>query len=103
LLKIGLEHQALSVGRMPPQAPQDGYVITLGTQTMLSLPIFTKDLKFDPIRDLPPINIIVDTQTVWVTNPTGPFTTFDGMVRFAKANPGKLNNGAASARSVTAL
>src|SRR5687768_2852001 len=45
---IGLEYLAR-------QAPADGYTITiLATSNLALLPVTTKDLRFDPLKDLPP-------------------------------------------------
>ncbi len=75
-------------------SPADGYttVITY-VSPLASLPVQVKNLKFDPLKDLPPITTVFGIKAFLVTPINQPWTTFNQMVSYAKANPGKLNYG----------
>jgi tripartite-type tricarboxylate transporter receptor subunit TctC len=76
----------------------DGY--TLGTAVASELatyPVTIKELRFDPLRDLPNITGLVESRLVMVTSTAHPWKTFGELVANARANPGKLNYGSSSA------
>lgn len=76
----------------------DGY--TLGTAVASELatyPVTIKDLRFDPLRDLPNITGLVESRLVMVTSTAHPWKAFGELVANARANPGKLNYGSSSA------
>lgn len=76
------------------QAPADGYTIVMGSVgSFAALPLLVKDLKFDPVKDLPPIADMVELRLLLGVNAALPLRTFDQFVSYAKANPGKLNYG----------
>jgi tripartite-type tricarboxylate transporter receptor subunit TctC len=77
-------------------AAPDGYTLmmiavanTFGTQ-----PILYK-LDFDPLKAFTPIATVVTDKQVMVANPSLPVKNAPELVAYAKANPGKLNYGAA--------
>jgi tripartite-type tricarboxylate transporter receptor subunit TctC len=77
-------------------AAPDGYTLmmiavanTFGTQ-----PVLYK-LDFDPLKAFTPVATVVTDKQLMVANPSLPVTTAPELVRYAKANPGKLNYGAA--------
>jgi tripartite-type tricarboxylate transporter receptor subunit TctC len=79
------------------KAPADGYTIAATLVTdLVTLPVTVKDLRFDPIKDLPPIIGLAEGRFVLVSSTTMPWKSFDDLVAAAKASPGKLNYGAAS-------
>ena len=79
------------------QQPADGYTLATASSTNLAmLSLNTKDLRFDPLKDLPPLIGIVETYLVVGSASTVPWKTFGELVAYAKANPGKLNYGASS-------
>ena len=74
--------------------PADGYTtIFTYVSPLASLPVQVKSLKFDPLKDLKPITTVFGIKAFLVTPIKQPWTTFNGMVAYAKANPGKLNYG----------
>lgn len=82
------------------QVPADGYTaVTVFVPGLATLPMIFKDLRFDPLKDLPPIIGLVESTLVLATASRLPWKTFEQLVTYAKANPGKLNHGA----STTAL
>ena len=89
---IGYEHVAKS--------PADGY--TLATVTVESLPILAvtaKNLRFDPLKDLPPFIGLIEGRLVVGSSTQLPWKTFDEMSAYIKANPGKMNSGTSSPAS----
>src|SRR5262245_24797987 len=82
--------------RAVANAAPDGYTLmmiavanTFGTQ-----PVLYK-LDFDPLKAFTPIATVVTDKQVMVANPSLPVKTAAELVAYAKANPGKLNYGAA--------
>lgn len=85
---IGLEYVA-------NQVPADGYTITAVTvQVLATMTLFTKEPRFDPLTDLPPVIGLVETGLFFGSSSKLPWKTFQEMVANARANPGKLNYGA---------
>lgn len=80
------------------QAPADGYTISAVLLTdFATLPVTRKGLRFDPLKDLPPIVIFAEGRTTLGSASKFPWKTFPELVANAKANPGKLNYGASGA------
>ena len=76
------------------KAPADGYTLLLASQTaMLQVPLLKKNPPWDSTRDFTPIGLVGNYVFVFVSDPQLPFRTGAEMVRYAKANPGKLNFG----------
>jgi tripartite-type tricarboxylate transporter receptor subunit TctC len=78
-------------------APADGYtLLAANPSTLATYPLLVKDLRFDPLRDLPPIISTVEGRNVFGTAANAPWKTFKELAAYAKANPNKLNYGTAS-------
>jgi tripartite-type tricarboxylate transporter receptor subunit TctC len=78
------------------QVPADGYTITLGFVTSLaSLPLIVKDLRFDPLKDLPAVTVVAEGRIVLASSSQQPWKSFNEFAAQAKASPGKLTFGAA--------
>ena len=87
---IGLEYVA-------KQMPADGYTVAVVVASQLAiLPLIKKELRFDPLRDLPPAIGLVEGKYIFGSSAGQPWKTFNEMVSYARANPGKLNYGSAS-------
>jgi len=54
------------------------------------------NLPYDPIKDFAPIGLVAITPNVLVLNPSVPATSVQELIRYAKANPGKLSFGSGS-------
>ncbi|MGD9946192.1 MAG: tripartite tricarboxylate transporter substrate binding protein [Burkholderiaceae bacterium] len=46
---------------------------------------------YDPLRDFTPVTPMYTTSAAWVARPDHPLKSLNDVVRFAKANPGKLS------------
>ncbi len=87
---IGFDHVATKV-------PADGYtmVVTL-VPGLATLPLSAPDLRFDPIKDLPPLIDLTESRLVFGSSNKFAWKTLDEMLGAAKSNPGKLNAGTSS-------
>jgi tripartite-type tricarboxylate transporter receptor subunit TctC len=74
----------------------DGYTLLIvsAAHTFGTQPLLTK-LDYDPFKTFVPVGMAVVDRQVMVMNPSLPVKTLAELVQYAKANPGKLNNGAA--------
>lgn len=76
------------------QVPADGYTLVCAfVEGLASLPTIFKDLRFDPLKDLPPIINLVESRLVLASGSGVPWKSFEQWVAYAKTNPGKLNFG----------
>lgn len=83
---IGLEYAL--------KQPADGYtLISTAVTALASLPVTVKELRFDPLKDLPPIIGLVEGPYVFGSPAGAPWKNFAEFVAYAKANPRKLNYG----------
>lgn len=88
---IGFEYVAKGV-------PADGYTGIIAATTGLAiLPVITKDLRFDPLRDLQPVINLAEARLIFGSPSKAPWKTLAELVAYAKANPGKLNHGGSNA------
>ena len=77
-------------------AEPDGYNLLFGgTSTLAINPAVYKDLRYDPVTSFAPVAMVSTSPFVLVVHPSVPVHTVDEFVRYAKANPGKVNFGSA--------
>jgi tripartite-type tricarboxylate transporter receptor subunit TctC len=70
----------------------DGYTMVLGASGNLTVnPVLYPKLPFDTYKDLTPITVLATSPNVLVVNNSLPVHTFQELIAYAKANPGKLN------------
>jgi len=78
------------------KAPPDGYVLLMGTVGThgINQSLYPR-LPFDPIKDFAPITLVAGVPNVLVMNPAKAqalgIQNVADLIRYAKANPGKLN------------
>ena len=73
------------------KAAPDGYTIGAGQGGNLTvLPHTSKNIPYNPLKDFAPIAVSTTNYLGIVANPGAPFKTIGEMVKWAKANPGKL-------------
>jgi tripartite-type tricarboxylate transporter receptor subunit TctC len=78
------------------RANPDGTTLLLGgTNSNAMAPALYKHLSYDPIKDFVAVASIATDSNALVVVPAVPARTIDELVRYAKANPGKLVSGAA--------
>jgi len=72
------------------RAAPDGYTLVLNTIPLVTNQALFDKLTWDPIRDFAPIGMIATSPHVLVVPGKSPITTVEGLVRAARAGPGKL-------------
>ncbi len=88
---LGYEHVAR-------QVPADGYTgIIAAVSGLAILPLITKDLRFDALKDLPPVIGLAEVRLIFGSPAKAPWKSLEEMVAYARANPGRLNYGSSNA------
>jgi tripartite-type tricarboxylate transporter receptor subunit TctC len=73
-------------------AAPDGYTMLLTDRGALGVnPSLYKKLAYDPTKDFEYVGIVTVASYVLVVDPKLPVTTLSDLVKFTKANPGKIN------------
>ena len=73
-------------------AQPDGYTVLMGTIAALAInPSLYKKLNFDPVQDLAPITLAVDSTNILVVHPTVPAKSVKELIALAKSK--SLNGG----------
>ena len=86
---IGLDYIA--------RQPADGYTVGIvGLDGVALAPLMSKDLRFDPLKDLTAVRGLVEASYVLAVPAVRPWKTLEELVAYAKANPGKLNYGSSA-------
>ena len=76
------------------KSPADGYTILLsGSPSHIIVPAMQSRPAYDGIRDFTPICMIVTVPNVIVVRPSLPVRSFQELIAYAKAQPGKLTYG----------
>jgi tripartite-type tricarboxylate transporter receptor subunit TctC len=85
-------------------AEPDGYTLLFGnTATLANIPAVSKSAGYDPVRNMTAVAKMMDSYLLLVVRPDAPWKSVGEIVAYAKANPGKLNHGAAGAGNLTHL
>ena len=85
-------------------AEPDGYTLLFGnTATFANIPAVSRNAGYDPLKNFLPIAKVMDSYQVLVVRPDFPAKTVGELVAYARANPGKLNFGAAGLGNLTNL
>ena len=86
------------------KAAGDGHTLLItDVGTLATQPSLVKKLSFDVQKDLVPVTMVMFSPYLFAVNPTVPAATFDELVKFDKATPGKLNVGTSGVGSVQHL
>jgi tripartite-type tricarboxylate transporter receptor subunit TctC len=88
---IGMDYVAKSV--------PDGYTLVIGANTMAMVPWLFHKLSFDVLKDFVPVIHIADVPGIITVTPSLPAATLSELIRYAKANPGKLSYASAGSGS----
>ena len=81
------------------RAAPDGHTIMFGSSTLAVTGATMRNPPVDVVRDLAPINNLVEAPMLLVASRSAPFATLAEMIAWARANPGKLNIGIPGAGS----
>jgi tripartite-type tricarboxylate transporter receptor subunit TctC len=76
------------------KADPDGYTFLFSASSSIALnPLLVSKMPYDTLKDLMPVAQIGSSGFLLVAHPSTGFKTLADMVRYAKANPGKLSYG----------
>ncbi len=74
------------------RAAPDGYTLLYGTNGTHAInATLYRNLRFDPAKDFVPVSRMTTIAAMLIVNPKFPPTTVEELIRYAKANPGKVN------------
>jgi tripartite-type tricarboxylate transporter receptor subunit TctC len=83
----------LAAGAVARAAP-DGSSLLFASQAQAAFNKFMfKSLPYDPSRDLVPVVLVIKSPVALVAGVDAPVSSFQSMIDYAKANPGKLSIG----------
>jgi len=83
-------------------APPDGSSLLFASQAQAAFNKFMfKSLPYDPSRDLVPVALVIKSPVALVAGMDAPVSSFQAMIDYAKANPGKLSVGHAGIGSMS--
>lgn len=74
------------------RATPDGYTLTYGSQALAIRPHIAP-MRFDPMKDITPISMVLSYSQVLVVPMSSPIKTLDDLVAAAKKTPGQLSYG----------
>lgn len=75
---------------MVAKAAPDGYTIVLAAVVHYIVPLFSKSVPYDAIKDFTPIAPVVVTPNILAVHPSLPVNNTRELIDYAKKNPGKL-------------
>jgi tripartite-type tricarboxylate transporter receptor subunit TctC len=76
------------------KSPADGYTLYIGNNATVGInTLIYKKLPFNPIKDLAPVSLIAESQTVLVVHPSLPVKSVAELIALARSKPGQLNFG----------
>ena len=78
---------------MVVKAAPDGYTLLITANTLVMTVSLYRNVPYDPIRDLAPVEKMAVGTMAFTLNPAVPAHTLKEFVAYAKANPGKLAYG----------
>lgn len=81
---------AVSTQRVVKSTP-DGYTLLFTTPNHTINPALNDKLGFDTARDLAAISLVAQIPELLIVHAGQPYSDFQGFVKYASANPGKLN------------
>ena len=82
----------------------DGYTFLFTIQgPLVTAPLLSKNLSYDPLRDLAPVTLVATSPNVLVVDPKLGAGTLAEFVRVAKSRPGQLNYGSVGVGSASHL
>jgi tripartite-type tricarboxylate transporter receptor subunit TctC len=94
---------SLALGQLA-KSPKDGSVMMLAHMSAVATnPHIYQSVPYDSLKDFEAVGLVGDLPFVLVCNAELPFKNVQDMVRYAKANPDKLNNASSGNGTVSHL
>jgi len=84
------------------KSPPDGYTLLTASISYAVIPSSHKNLPYDPVRDLTPVAVLVNSSNILAIHPSLPAKSLKELIALARAHPGELtyassgNGGAAN-------
>lgn len=69
----------------------DGHTLLYASSSITITPHINRSVTFDPRRDLVPLSMFTEAPLILIANPQVPFQDLQGLLTYARANPGRLN------------
>ena len=91
--------ETIGAAQVVRSAP-DGHTLLLGTSSLPVQRVLMKDVPYDPLKDLCSISMLSQNGYLVIVSSTVPVKSFDELLAYARANPGKLNYAAAGNESL---
>ena len=85
------------------KSPPDGYTILHATSSLAINVSLYKKRTFDPVADLTPIGLLVETVNVLAVNPSVKVNNVRELIELARANPGRLSYGSSGSGATNHL
>ena len=86
------------------KSPADGYTLYIGNNATVGLnTLVYKSLPFDPLTELAPVTLIVESQSILVVHPGVAANSVNELIALAKARPDQLNYGSTGSGGVSHL
>jgi tripartite-type tricarboxylate transporter receptor subunit TctC len=76
---------------MAAAAPADGYTLLAATNDLAIVPVISKNVPSDPIKDFAPISLLSASPSVVLVHPSVPAKTMSEFVALARAEPAKYS------------
>ena len=84
-------------GQIVSKARPDGYTLMVNGNSFWIAPLMQDNIPYDPLKDFSPITSAVGTPNILVVHPSVAASSVKDLIALAKARPGALNYGSASA------
>ncbi len=93
---------SIGTGYVAKAAP-DGHTLLAVSATFTTLPLFYKDLPFDPVKSFASVTMMTHGSTMLLVHPSMPINNYQEYVAYVRANPGKINFGTSGIGSINHL
>ncbi|HYG43705.1 MAG TPA: tripartite tricarboxylate transporter substrate binding protein [Bordetella sp.] len=77
--------------QLAADAKPDGNTLLLASSSTMMAPIILKSVRFDPVKDFAPVDLIALDENLLVVHPSVPARTVQELIELARAKPGELN------------
>ena len=87
------------------QAEKDGHTLLLCSANVIAANqwLYRSQMPIQPLRDLAPVTRIAYSTIVLVVNPQRPWRSFQELIAFARANPGRVTMGSSGTGTISHL
>lgn len=82
------------------KAPADGYTLVVLSSTFTTGAAVRTNLQYDAVKSFAPVSMLAKGPLLITVGNNTPFKTLPELVKFAQANPGKLNFGTSGVGSI---